>query len=171
MNMVKANPIVEFFKLEDRFYPDMDIVYVKKADSNKVEKHYYRVSSDGKILVFEGNTRDAIINPLIRGRGISIDAKSKRSLYKWRWGAPFATQLFSNEPMEKLVFTEQDAHALFDLGVEWQLLNTNPNAVKADKTNWMQYILIAGALVFAYLWYTGQLDLSGLIGGAFPKGS
>lgn len=168
--MVKANPIIEAFGLEDRFYADMDIVFVKMPSSNKVEKHYYKATPEGTIKIYD-TEKEGMKNPVIKTTGVSIDSKNKRNIYKWRYGSPFVTQLFSNESMDKSVITDQDINSVFDLGREFERLFINKETPTTSSGLTMIQILgLLAALAFAYFWYTGQIDIGSLVSGLTPKG-
>lgn len=172
--MTEANPLIEFLGLEDWFYKDKDIFFVKRPNSNKVEKHYYEVNAKNIVQIYAGELTKN--NPVIKGQGNNISAKSKRLMYKWKEGSSFATPIFSDEATQKNVWTDDDMDGLWSLASMWFKLNEDPlNTQKQGSSNLMNYLIIGGALIFAYLWFTGQISvdmITGMLGGGslFPGG-
>ena len=169
--MTKANPLIEALGLQDMFYKESDVFFVKMPN-NKMEKHYYLVNKDAEVQVFDSkNKKTDLKNPKIKGEGVCIDAKTKRNIYLWKWGSSFAIPAFSTEGMDKVIITDNDFDQIFDAGMAWEQMNSDPkNQEDGSKRLFMLLIgigvlnIIIGALVFLMAQKQGIID--GLLTGA-----
>ncbi len=169
---MKANPLIESIGILEKFvYKDKDIFFVK-LPTKKTEKHYYDVGVDGSVKVFSGNGKEELKNPIIKGSNYCIDSRSKRNLYKWTWGQPSATPLFSDESTEKVVFTDRDFDQVFDAGGAWKVLQDE----KKEETDFGAgtiKMLLVGVLIVGvvnlFLVYTIAEEM-GILQNLFPGG-
>jgi hypothetical protein len=150
-----ANPIFEKF-LFDFFYKGCVMVFVEKSNKS-VERHYYRISEDHKLLIYPDITKDSyVMNPSIEGSGICYDSESKVAMLSWKEGDKFAYPLLSKDYSRKIITSDNDLKT-YNLGRKIERYN-NPNELK--KKDSMDFVLIAmflciGAciinLIFSYM--------------------
>lgn len=146
--MGKANWFLEQF-FYDSFYKNKFVVYVEKSN-NKIEKHYYDVDKEGRVLIYKSTDDNFEKNPFISGSIIHFDEKHNAPILIWRDGEnvakPFAFE-FGNFSEQK--FDSQHDFRLVNLGKRLQELN-NPILKSNTTQNYIIWIVL-GSLILGLI--------------------
>jgi hypothetical protein len=134
----KAIPILETSFFHQFAYGGQVLVFVEMPNKF-IERHYYPVTDDARIKIYDPNNKEGLKNPEIKGYHRDMESDNKHLMFKYRWGQPFATPIFSDEVLQNPIATDEHLKKSFDLGIEWQKI-LDKGKVKSE--NPMQIILI-----------------------------
>lgn len=123
LKMPRANRFLDSVA-HNLFYKNMALVFVEMPNK-MVESHYYTLYTEAgadKLEVWKKEDNSGLQNPTIKAKHRDLDANTKTTMYKWRYGEPYVLPVFSDEVLDKPFSTDAEANNIFALGVEWQKL-------------------------------------------------
>lgn len=138
---MKANPFFETF-LFDLMYKGKVLVNIVKANRS-VERHYFPVTEENKIVVYKTDSEASLNNPTIEGKGLCYDSDSKTPIFLWMEGDKFAYPLNMKDYSEKAISSDND-FKVYNLGKKIERLN-NPADLK--KKSAQDLILVAVGII------------------------
>ena len=145
--MGKANAFLDLF-LHKLFYKNKFIVFVQKSNNN-IEKHYYDVDEEGRVLIYKHDSEHYEKNPFFKGSAIHFDAKHKAPILLWREGENIAYPLFGTNFFDSQKVDSQYGFRMVNLGKRLEQLN-NPIINLNKKENYILYVVL-GSLVLGVI--------------------
>ena len=145
--MVKVNEFLDLF-FHNIFYKNKFVVHVKKSNNN-VEKHYYEVDKENRVLIYPANTEENEDNPYIKSSVIHFDSKHKSPILLWREGEDYAYPLFGDIHFDSQKIDSQYGSRMVNLGKKLQELN-NP-ILKLNRHEGIIIWIVLGSLVLGLI--------------------
>jgi len=140
---LKANKILELFPLRLFFYSGYNEVYQQSSATGFIEKHYYKMDKNNRLLIYPEDSPDYEKNPVLVGNIHVYSSDQNNRIFMWREGEAFFQPLFNKKNLNQTILKSSEGRRLINFGQRLNELNNPIEKFQSQESAIMRYLQIS----------------------------